>query len=98
MIYIANIETKLYIKNINPNFETIIDNKQKKYLKLNDSNLLTLVNDDNELNIDFLNSDIAERINPKTKKCSVVKSIEGNSRNILEILDTTAVLVMIVLL
>lgn len=63
--------------------------KEYKYLYLENDNL-KLHYDNKELFIDFNNSEILNRINPKTKKCSVVQAVEGRSKTKLTILDTTA--------
>lgn len=39
--------------------------------------------------IDFNDSEILNRINPKAKKCSVVQAVEDHSKAKLTILDTT---------
>ena len=88
MIFVANAETKEYILKIVPNID-ISTSHNEKYLLLED-NYLTLITDGNSLTIDFSSKEIANRIDPKAKKCSVVQAVEGRNKNKLEILDTTA--------
>lgn len=66
-----------------------IDPLANKHLSIID-NKLTLLNNNYQLSIDFNAPDILSRIDPKLKKCSVVKAIEGRTKNKLKILDTTA--------
>ncbi|BCD89943.1 ribosomal RNA small subunit methyltransferase J [Francisella halioticida] len=54
-----------------------------------DNSILKLSDKNQELFIDFNSNDILNRINPKSKKCSVVQAIEGRSKEKLKILDTT---------
>ncbi len=88
MIFVANTETKEYILKIVPNID-ISTSHSEKYLTL-DGSYLTLITGDNSLTIDFASKEIANRINPKAKKCSVVQAVEGRNKNKLKILDTTA--------
>ena len=60
-----------------------------KYLFIEDGSL-KLFHNDKVLFIDFNDSEIQNRIDPKTKKCSVVQAVEGRLKEKLNILDTTA--------
>ncbi|MFC4893133.1 class I SAM-dependent methyltransferase [Pseudofrancisella aestuarii] len=82
-------ETQTYIKNINQNIDISINNHSEKFLCL-ENEFLVLHNMNQKLSIDFSSPDILERINPKTKKCNVIQAVEGRSKGILKILDTTA--------
>ncbi|AIT10330.1 16S rRNA methyltransferase [Candidatus Francisella endociliophora] len=86
---IANERTHDYIQNL---IEQTIDYKlssDDKYLFF-DNDSLKLFHNDKTLFIDFNDNDILKRIDPKTKKCSVVQAVEGRSKEKLQILDTTA--------
>ncbi|AJC49536.1 16S rRNA methyltransferase [Allofrancisella guangzhouensis] len=63
--------------------------KKDKYL-FYENNFLKLNNNNKKLYIDFNNNDMWNRIDPQTKKCSVVQAIEGRNKSKLYILDTTA--------
>ncbi|MED7788206.1 class I SAM-dependent methyltransferase [Francisella sp. 19X1-34] len=63
--------------------------KTDKYLYY-DAGILKLSNKTQELFIDFNSNEITSRIDPKSKKCSVVQAVEGRSKEKLKILDTTA--------
>ncbi|WP_150468128.1 class I SAM-dependent methyltransferase [Francisella sp. SYW-9] len=73
---------------IENNFE-YNQSKADKYLYC-DAGILRLSNKTQELFIDFNSNEIANRIDPKSKKCSVVQAVEGRSKEKLKILDTTA--------
>ncbi|GAB4221854.1 MAG: class I SAM-dependent methyltransferase [Francisella sp.] len=90
-VNIFNLEVKDHIeKIIEKELECeICQKKNDKYLYL-DKDILKLNYNDKDLFIDFNTNDILNRINPKSKKCNVVKAIEGRSKNKLKILDTTA--------
>ncbi|AJI52597.1 class I SAM-dependent methyltransferase [Francisella philomiragia] len=87
---IYDLAVKSHIENItDTEFEYILSNQDDKYLYVED-NILKLHYKDKELFIDFNSSEILNRIDPKTKKCSVVQAVEGRSKDKLNILDTTA--------
>lgn len=89
MIVVLDKETQTYIESINTCIDICINSHAEKFLCLDDK-VLTLHNIDQKLSIDFSSPDILERINPKTKKCNVVQAVEGRSKGVLKILDTTA--------
>ncbi|MBK2008233.1 class I SAM-dependent methyltransferase, partial [Francisella orientalis] len=87
---IYDLAVKSHIENITDiEFEYILSNQNGKYLYVED-NILKLHYKDKELFIDFNSSEILNRIDPKTKKCSIVQAVEGRSKDKLNILDTTA--------
>ncbi|GMN89281.1 class I SAM-dependent methyltransferase [Francisella sciaenopsi] len=86
---IYNLAVRSHIENIiDIEFEYILSNQDNKYLYVED-NILKLHYKDKELFIDFNSSEILNRIDPKTKKCSIVQAVEGRSKDKLNILDTT---------
>ncbi len=86
---IYNLAVRSHIENIiDIDFEYILSNQDNKYLYVED-NILKLHYKDKELFIDFNSSEILNRIDPKTKKCSIVQAVEGRSKDKLNILDTT---------
>ena len=89
-IIVNNSQTSDYLKNFDIDGLTAHTHTDEiKYLSITDSKL-TLLNNDNNLTIDFNDKDIQSRVDPKSKKCSVVQAVEGRSKNKLKILDTTA--------
>ena len=87
MIYVADAQTKEYVESIIENIDVSL-NKSNKYLQLH-SGILSLINNDDSIHIDFSSTEIANRIDPKAKKCSVIQAVEGRSKDKLNILDTT---------
>ncbi|QWU99006.1 class I SAM-dependent methyltransferase [Francisella salimarina] len=86
---VYDLAVKSHIENIiDIKFEYILSNQDNKYLYVED-NILKLYYKDKELFIDFNSNEILNRINPKTKKCSIVQAVEGRSKDKLNILDTT---------
>ncbi|MGQ4002547.1 class I SAM-dependent methyltransferase [Francisellaceae bacterium CB300] len=89
-IIINNSQTSDYLKNFDiDGLATHTHTDEIKYLSIIDSKL-TLLNNGYNLTIDFNDKDIQSRIDPKSKKCSVVQAVEGRSKSKLKILDTTA--------
>jgi len=67
----------------------LFDSSANKYLFF-EGDILMLKNDKDSLCIDFSNQDTLNRIDTKSKKCSVIQAVEGRSKGKLEILDATA--------
>lgn len=89
---IVNILDQSTIKHIDKLIENSFEYNQSetdKYLYY-DNNILKLSNKNQDLFIDFNSNEILNRINPKSKKCSVVQAVEGRSKEKLKVLDTTA--------
>lgn len=89
---IINILDQSTINHIDKLIENNFEYNQSetdKYLYY-DNNILKLSNKNQELFIDFNSNKILNRIDSKSKKCSVVQAIEGRSKEKLRILDTTA--------
>lgn len=88
MIFVKDDKTLIYIESLYPHFDYSI-NESSKYLFIEDSGLHWQV-DPSNLSIDFSNNDITTRIDPKSKKCSVVQAVEGRKKDKMLILDSTA--------
>ncbi len=88
MLFTKDPTTYRYIERLISSSNLIIK-PNDKYLFLQDVNLKLFCNS-KVLFIDFNDKDILSRIDPRSKKCSVVKAVEGRSKNKLEILDATA--------
>ena len=89
-IIVSNSKTADYLKYLNIN-QLLIDvhSNATKCLTVVDSRL-TLLNNPHSLSIDFNSQDILSRIDPKSKKCSIVQAVEGRTKDKLKILDATA--------
>ncbi|MED7820080.1 MULTISPECIES: class I SAM-dependent methyltransferase [unclassified Francisella] len=88
-VNILDQETKNHITKLTSNSFEYTQSQTEKFLYY-DNNILKLANNNQELFIDFNSSEILSRIDPKSKKCSVIQSVEGRSKEKLQILDTTA--------
>lgn len=88
LVYVTNDKTLLHLKKLYLDFIYSIKTNDKQ-LTLKNSQLYLLLKA-KELSIDFSNNDIASRIDPKSKKCSVVQAVEGRKKDKMLILDTTA--------
>lgn len=90
IISILDEQTKNHINRLieSNNFD-YAKSQVDKYLYY-DNNILKLSNKNQELSIDFSSNEIANRINPKSKKCSVIQAVEGRSKQKLKVLDATA--------
>ena len=89
-ITVKDTHTSDYLKDLGISELTVsIRSDEAKYLSIVDDKL-TLTNNDNNLEIDFNGHDILSRIDPRSKKCSVIQAVEGRSKEKLEILDATA--------
>ncbi|QIW10756.1 class I SAM-dependent methyltransferase [Francisella sp. LA112445] len=89
---IINTLDQATINHINELIENSFEysqSKEDKYLYY-ENGVLKLSNKTQELFIDFNSNEIANRIDPKSKKCSVVQAVEGRSKEKLKVLDTTA--------
>ena len=86
---IADDKTRNYINQFDFfDFNFLFTNKDKHLLF--EQNTLKLINNGKVLFIDFNNGEMLNRINPKAKKCTVIKAVEGRSKENLKILDATA--------
>ena len=89
-IIVKDSQTSNYLNDLGTD-ELIMSvwNDETKYISIVDDKL-TLSNNNNNLVIDFNSQDILSRIDPGSKKCSVIQAVEGRSKNKLTILDATA--------
>ncbi|QLE78679.1 16S rRNA methyltransferase [Francisella sp. Scap27] len=88
LINVVDTETLIYLQQTYSQLEYSISASKKKLLYKN--NQLSLLTDSKKIYIDFSDNDIASRINPKLKKCSVVQAVEGRKKDKMLILDSTA--------